>query len=157
MGTAPPHEDCWAKTTKDGRPGISVRDHCLNVGYVAEAMLAFLPRQRKDLLPVGSASLAGSDSFWFFPENALHQQPQEYAADGTHDSPAIMVRQLRVYCLRRKRRESNAESAEGEKENPECHPELHARLMSSKAAISSISQTWSDTPACIAGVTLRVL
>ena len=58
MGNAPPHEDCWDKTTKDGRPGISVRDHCLNVGCVAEALLTFLPRQLKDLLPAGSAALA---------------------------------------------------------------------------------------------------
>ena len=28
----------WAKTTSDGQPGISVRDHCLNVGCVAEAI-----------------------------------------------------------------------------------------------------------------------
>ena len=28
----------WAKTTEDGQPGISVRDHCLNVGCVAEAV-----------------------------------------------------------------------------------------------------------------------
>ncbi len=31
----------WAKTTKDGQPGISVRDHCLNVGCVAEALAAW--------------------------------------------------------------------------------------------------------------------
>ena len=36
----PRHEDCWAKTTEDGQPGISVRDHCLNVGCVAEALVA---------------------------------------------------------------------------------------------------------------------
>jgi hypothetical protein len=33
----------WAKTTKDANgtevPGISVRDHCLNVGRVAEALI----------------------------------------------------------------------------------------------------------------------
>jgi hypothetical protein len=33
----------WAKTTKDGLPGISVRDHCLNVGCVAEALRETLP------------------------------------------------------------------------------------------------------------------
>jgi hypothetical protein len=37
------HEECWAKTTTDGRPGVSVRDHCLNVGCVAEALLELLP------------------------------------------------------------------------------------------------------------------
>lgn len=29
----------WAKTLQDGSPGISVRDHCLNVGAVCQAML----------------------------------------------------------------------------------------------------------------------
>ena len=28
----------WAKTTPEGEPGISVRDHCLNVGCVAAAL-----------------------------------------------------------------------------------------------------------------------
>jgi CRISPR-associated endonuclease/helicase Cas3 len=30
--------DCWAKTDESGRPCLSVRDHCLNVGAVAEAL-----------------------------------------------------------------------------------------------------------------------
>ncbi len=51
-------EDCLAKTTADGRPGISVRDHCLNVGCVANALLASLPQQLTDLLPPGAATLA---------------------------------------------------------------------------------------------------
>jgi CRISPR-associated endonuclease/helicase Cas3 len=33
----------WAKTTKDGQPGISVRDHCLNVGCVAQELAASSP------------------------------------------------------------------------------------------------------------------
>lgn len=52
------YEDCWAKTIKDGQPGISVRDHCLNVGCVAEALLALLPAHLKNLLPPGAATLA---------------------------------------------------------------------------------------------------
>src|SRR6266542_1913541 len=48
----------WAKTTKDGQPGISVRDHCLNVGCVAEALINLLPRPVRDLLPSGAATLA---------------------------------------------------------------------------------------------------
>ncbi|MCX6908013.1 MAG: CRISPR-associated endonuclease Cas3'', partial [Verrucomicrobia bacterium] len=51
-------EDCWAKTTKDGQPGISVRDHCLNVGCVAEALIAVLPEPLRALLPPGAATLA---------------------------------------------------------------------------------------------------
>lgn len=53
-----PPADYWAKTTADGQPGISVRDHCLNVGCVAEALLDLLPAQLRDLLPPGAATLA---------------------------------------------------------------------------------------------------
>ena len=53
-----PYEQCWAKTTKDGQPGISVRDHCLNVGCVAEALLALLPLQLQKLIRPGAATLA---------------------------------------------------------------------------------------------------
>jgi len=52
------YERCWAKTTEDGKPGISVRDHCLNVGCVAEALLALLPAQLRELIPAGAATLA---------------------------------------------------------------------------------------------------
>jgi len=48
----------WAKTIPGERPGISVHDHCLNVGCVAEAILATLPANVRSLLPPGSATLA---------------------------------------------------------------------------------------------------
>ncbi len=48
----------WAKTTPDGRPGIAVRDHCLNVGCVAEALLRPWPPSLRELLPPGAALLA---------------------------------------------------------------------------------------------------
>jgi CRISPR-associated endonuclease/helicase Cas3 len=48
----------WAKTTSGGLPGISVHDHCLNVGCVAEAMIELLPDSLKSLLPLGAATLA---------------------------------------------------------------------------------------------------
>ncbi|MBI4582813.1 MAG: CRISPR-associated helicase Cas3' [Planctomycetes bacterium] len=48
----------WGKTRRDGTPGISVRDHCLNVGCVAEALLALLPPHLRALLPPGAATLA---------------------------------------------------------------------------------------------------
>ncbi len=47
----------WAKTTPDGQPGISVRDHCLNVGCVAEALRDALPPALKKLLPPGAVTL----------------------------------------------------------------------------------------------------
>lgn len=51
------YEDCWAKTTGNGRPGINVRDHCLNVGCVAEALTKLMPHLRC-LLPQHAATLA---------------------------------------------------------------------------------------------------
>jgi CRISPR-associated endonuclease/helicase Cas3 len=58
VGDTPPHELCWAKTRGDGSPGINVRDHCLNVGCVAEALLELLSPRLKQLIPRGAASLA---------------------------------------------------------------------------------------------------
>ena len=55
------YEECWAKTTDEGEPGISVRDHCLNVGCVAEALLALLSPQLRRLIPPGATTLA----VWF--------------------------------------------------------------------------------------------
>jgi len=48
----------WAKTTSDGEPGISVRDHCRNVGCVAEALITTLPDRVRELLPPGGATFA---------------------------------------------------------------------------------------------------
>jgi hypothetical protein len=45
-----PHSAFWAKTTADNRPGLSVRDHCLNVGAVAEALRRLLPETLRGLL-----------------------------------------------------------------------------------------------------------
>ena len=51
----------WAKTHRDARgqevPGISVRDHCLNVGCVAAELIAALPPIVRDLLPPGASTL----------------------------------------------------------------------------------------------------
>ncbi|MFZ4766887.1 MAG: HD domain-containing protein [Roseimicrobium sp.] len=47
----------WAKTLSDGTPGISVRDHCLNVGCVAEVIWSLLPPSVQGLLPDGAVTL----------------------------------------------------------------------------------------------------
>ena len=58
MGEDVQHEDCWAKTKEDGSPGINVRDHCLNVGSVAEALLVLLLPRLRRLMPPGAVTLA---------------------------------------------------------------------------------------------------
>ena len=50
----------WAKTTPEGQPGISVRDHCLNVGCVGEALRDALPPALKKLLPQGAVTLVAT-------------------------------------------------------------------------------------------------
>ena len=54
----PRHEQCWAKTKNDRTPGISVRNHCLNVGWVAEALLALLPARLRERIPNCAPALA---------------------------------------------------------------------------------------------------
>ncbi len=56
-GQIPRHEDCWAKTTKYNEPGLSVRDHCLNVGCVAEELTERLPQFLKAVLHVRYAPI----------------------------------------------------------------------------------------------------
>lgn len=48
----------WAKTNKLHQPAISVRDHCLNVGCVAEKLVDLLPILLRKQLPIGLATLA---------------------------------------------------------------------------------------------------
>ncbi len=44
------HEDCWAKTTPAGQPGISVEQHCRTAGIVAEMLTAQSPHWLADML-----------------------------------------------------------------------------------------------------------
>jgi hypothetical protein len=46
-GTGATELTFWAKNPTDGGPGISVRDHCMNVGCVAEALISGCPRTSK--------------------------------------------------------------------------------------------------------------
>jgi CRISPR-associated endonuclease/helicase Cas3 len=56
-GSVPRHEDCWAKTTKENRLGISVRNHCINVGFVAEALIDRTPDWIKAAFKTNHASI----------------------------------------------------------------------------------------------------
>ena len=50
----------WAKTNSEGNPGISVRDHCINTGCVAEELIKSLPQDVRDILPQGAATLVAA-------------------------------------------------------------------------------------------------
>lgn len=50
-------QDCWAKTDESGRPCLSVRDHCLNVGAVADCAVPLLPAPAGRLFPEGGVAL----------------------------------------------------------------------------------------------------
>lgn len=53
--------DLWAKTDPaTGRPALTVRDHCLAVGAVAEAIWQQLPVAGKRLAPAGTATLTAA-------------------------------------------------------------------------------------------------
>src|SRR3954452_11686008 len=57
---AVPYEQCWAKTTANGLPGIGVGPHCRNVGYVARALLEVLAISIRELFPPGAVTLAAA-------------------------------------------------------------------------------------------------
>ena len=73
----------WAKTTEDGRPGISVRDHCLNAGCVGEAMIATLPPAVRALLPSGAATLTALHDVGKITIGFLAKCPLWLALDGS--------------------------------------------------------------------------
>lgn len=51
--------DCWAKTDRDsGLPALTVRDHCLIVGSVAEAILSRLAPAAAGVAPSGASTVA---------------------------------------------------------------------------------------------------
>ena len=58
MVTQVDHNQFWAKTTSSGEPGLSVFDHCVNVGCVAEAMIRMLPKCVNSVMPKGASTLA---------------------------------------------------------------------------------------------------
>lgn len=49
--------DCWAKTDEAGRPCLSVREHCLNVGAVADCAVTLLSGSAARLFPEGGVAL----------------------------------------------------------------------------------------------------
>jgi CRISPR-associated endonuclease/helicase Cas3 len=53
--------DCWAKTDPaTGLPALTVRDHCLIVGAVAEAVREMLPPACYHLAPAGAVTLTAA-------------------------------------------------------------------------------------------------
>lgn len=53
--------DCWAKTDPiSGKPALTVRDHCLIVGAVAEAVRRLLPPACQRLAPEGTVTLTAA-------------------------------------------------------------------------------------------------
>lgn len=49
--------DLWAKTDENGEPVLSVLEHCMHVGAVAETLLSSLPASTKSLVPDGAATM----------------------------------------------------------------------------------------------------
>tara|TARA_B110001469_G_C9648333_1_gene329273 strand:+ start:516 stop:3104 length:2589 start_codon:yes stop_codon:yes gene_type:complete len=49
--------DFWAKTDEHAQPALSVRDHCINVGAVANQVAQYLSDSVKPLLPLGGVTL----------------------------------------------------------------------------------------------------
>src|SRR6266550_61273 len=82
------HVHFWAKTLPDGQPGISVRNHCLNVGCVGEALIATKPANIAALLKPALSLVAGHDVGKISPDflmqcGSLARQPVASGDGGT--------------------------------------------------------------------------
>src|SRR5207249_427532 len=76
----------WAKTTTDAQgqqiPGISVRDHCLNVGCVAEALRDLLAEPTRGLIPAATLVLAAGHDIGKITVGFLRKCPTWLVANG---------------------------------------------------------------------------
>jgi hypothetical protein len=68
-------EDCWAKTAADGRPALTVRDHCINVGAVAWEAKTKLPPAIADLIPNGGVGLVAAHDIGKITPGFLMKSP----------------------------------------------------------------------------------
>ncbi len=72
----------WAKTTPDGKPGLSVQDHCLNVGCVGEAIRSCLPESVRRILPPGCSILAAGHDIGKITVGFLRKCPDWLVENG---------------------------------------------------------------------------
>lgn len=81
--------DCWAKTDPaTGQPALTVRDHCLIVGAVAEAVRHFLPQACRNLAPLGAVTLAAAHDIGKITPGFLRKCPLSLFSkiNGSQDS-----------------------------------------------------------------------
>jgi hypothetical protein len=70
------HEDCWAKTDPaSGRPALTVRDHCINVGAVAFEVKAQIPPAVTNLIPNGGVGLVAAHDIGKITPGFLMKSP----------------------------------------------------------------------------------
>lgn len=68
--------DCWAKTDPlSGLPALTVRDHCLVVGAVAEVVALLIPPTCRHLPPVGTVTLTAAHDIGKITPGFLRKAP----------------------------------------------------------------------------------
>ncbi|MDQ8209476.1 CRISPR-associated helicase Cas3' [Coraliomargarita sp. SDUM461003] len=99
---------CWAKTDPEtGLPSLSVTDHCILVGSVAQALWARLPKRVQETLPEGSVTLVAAHDIGKLTPGFQLKAPlwpwhealqQTLIADGLTTNHAI-VSQWHLQCI----------------------------------------------------------
>ncbi|MDO4557362.1 MAG: CRISPR-associated endonuclease Cas3'', partial [Planctomycetia bacterium] len=87
----------WTDTQGESRPGISVSQHCRNVGYVAKALLERIPGVVREMLPEGIITrVACHDVGKLSP--GFQGMIRKYApfSDPVPEIPENLLRELRV-------------------------------------------------------------
>ncbi|MDP3851094.1 MAG: CRISPR-associated helicase Cas3' [Luteolibacter sp.] len=71
--------DCWAKTDPaTGKPALTVRDHCLIVGAVAEVVREILPPACRNLPPLGSTTFVAAHDIGKITPGFLRKSPLSF-------------------------------------------------------------------------------
>ena len=75
-------QDCWAKTDPaTGLPALTVRDHCLIVGAVAEIVARSLPHACRELVPAGAITLTAAHDIGKITPGFLRKCPASLFAN----------------------------------------------------------------------------
>lgn len=81
--------DCWAKTDQSGRPALTVRDHCLNVGAVALQLIQRLPVPISRILPNGTVTLVAAHDIGKITPGFLSKCTHWKSPDQTYGSSGV--------------------------------------------------------------------